>query len=360
MSAAVGEAEEGLPPIFVVGYPSALGGADTELWHVLKLWRSHSLEVTLIPTWRTPPDWRRRCDALGLRTCEISGPARLASIAGLPGATVIAFCNDEFLRQAGVLRALGCRLVWVSCMTWIFAEEERHYEQHGPFDAYVFQSRFQQENLLPTLARHGVSAAQCHLIRGALDLSDFAFQALPHVAGEEFIVGRISRADPSKFHADTWQLFAAVPYRPLKVRVLGWSEQVQAKLGKPPSWAEVLPPGAEPADRFMRSVHCLAQVNGGSLENWPRVGLEALASGTPLVVQNAWGWREMLVPEQHGLLASAPGDVPALIGRLAQSNALRGRLASAGRERVIELTNPARVWAQWRRLFAGLAGRPAV
>ncbi|MFO0900419.1 MAG: glycosyltransferase [Pirellulales bacterium] len=361
MSASFAAAEQGLPPIFVVGYPSALGGADTELWHVLKLWRSHGLEVTLIPTWRTPPEWRRRCDTLGLRTCEIEGPAELASVPGLADAIVVSFCNDEFLRRAGDLRALGCRLVWANCMTWIFTEEERHYEQYGPFDAHVFQSRFQRENLLPTLTRYGVSPAQCHLIHGALDLADFAFRPLPHAAGEEFIVGRISRADPSKFHPDTWELFAAVPYRPFKVRVLGWSDQVQEKLGPPPSWAEALPPGGEPADQFLRSVHCLAQVNGGAQENWPRVGLEALASGTPLVVQHAWGWREMLVPEQHGLLAAEPADVPALIGRLAQNNALRGRLASAGRDRVIELTNPAELWAQWRRLFVGLRDgrRPA-
>jgi hypothetical protein len=36
--------------VFVCGYPSSLGGADTELWHVLKLWKAHGIDATLIPT----------------------------------------------------------------------------------------------------------------------------------------------------------------------------------------------------------------------------------------------------------------------------------------------------------------------
>lgn len=339
-----------LAPIFVMGYPSAVGGADTELWHVLKLWRSRGLEVTLIPTWNTLPYWRGRCDALGVRTCEVEGPGALSTVAGLAGSTVVSFCNDQFLRYAGTLRELSCRLAWAGCMTWPFTAEELHYQRHGPFDAYVFQSYFQRECLMPTLARYGVSSPQCYLIRGALDAGEFPFRPKLHATGEEFVVGRISRPDPSKFHLDTWELFASIPYRPLKVRVMGWSEQVEAKLGPPPAWAEVLAPSAEPTDQFLRSLHCLVQINGGSKENWPRVGLEALASGTPLVVEHAWGWREMICPDEHGLAAESAADIPRLVGRLANEPAFRSALARAGRKRLAELANPSELWERWQAL----------
>ncbi len=58
------------PPmsLFVVGYPSYVGGADTELWHTIKLWRRRGIGVNLIPTWHTPQDWRGRLEAIGANT----------------------------------------------------------------------------------------------------------------------------------------------------------------------------------------------------------------------------------------------------------------------------------------------------
>lgn len=32
--------------VFVMGYPGELGGACTELWHTIKLWRQFGVEVT--------------------------------------------------------------------------------------------------------------------------------------------------------------------------------------------------------------------------------------------------------------------------------------------------------------------------
>ncbi len=340
-------------PLFVLGYPSALGGADTELWHVLKLWRRRGLVVRLVPTWRTPPEWRERCDAIGAETWEIEGPELLGEVPGLAGSTVVSFCNGEFLQHAVRLRELGCRLVWANCMTWISLAEEIHCERYGPFDAYVFQSEFQRECLMPTLRPFGVTDQQCHLIRGAFDTEEFPYRPKPHAAGEEFVVGRISRPDPTKFHADTWSLLEAIPYRPLKVRVLGWSREVEQKLGPPPFWAEVLPAGAESARDFLSTLHCLVQINGGSRENWPRVGLEALASGVPLVVEDAWGWREMIRPGLDGLAARQACEVSDLVGRLACEPSLAASLAVRGRERLAELADPGEIWPRWRAaLFA--------
>ena len=39
--------------VFLVGYPGELGGANTEAWHTIKLWRRFDVDVHLIPTWGT-------------------------------------------------------------------------------------------------------------------------------------------------------------------------------------------------------------------------------------------------------------------------------------------------------------------
>ncbi len=85
--------------LFVCGYPSDVGGANTELWHTVKLWRRFGADVTLIPTWKADPAWRRRLDAIGCRTCE-SNPDDLQNVRGLAGSLVVSMCNTRFLAAA--------------------------------------------------------------------------------------------------------------------------------------------------------------------------------------------------------------------------------------------------------------------
>jgi len=39
--------------IWVAGYPSFVGGADTELDHNIDLWRMHNIDVNLVPMFIT-------------------------------------------------------------------------------------------------------------------------------------------------------------------------------------------------------------------------------------------------------------------------------------------------------------------
>ena len=275
--------------VFVFGYPGSLGGADTELWHVLRLWRKHGLDVGVIPTWKANNEWRRQCDDLGLTTFQIEGPHEFEKVPKLAGATVVSFCNGVFLREAKFLRQLGCRLVWVNCMTWMFAAERRFYSEHGPFDAYAFQSEFQRSQLLPELKQFGVTDRQCFHVPGAFDPDEFPFAPRPHARDEIFTVGRLARPDVDKWSEETWEIYGAIPFSPVHARIMGWAPRIARKIGGPPPWAEVLRPCEETAQEFYASLHCLMAANGGARENWPRVGLEAMASGVPLVVDNAWG-----------------------------------------------------------------------
>src|SRR5688572_23891456 len=140
--------------VFVFGYPGALGGADTELWHVLRLWRAHGLAVTAIPSWKVSDQWRTKCDSIGVTTALVTSAGGMQTVPGLRGSIVISFCNDHFLQSAALLRDLECKLVWVNCMTWLLEREPVVYHSLGPFDAYVFQSRFQASVLYPQLKQY--------------------------------------------------------------------------------------------------------------------------------------------------------------------------------------------------------------
>lgn len=318
-----------VPTVFVVGYPSDLGGADTECWHTARLWRQAGWEVNFLPAWRPRARWHARLSGIGCQTLRCD-TENLESISGLRDGIVVSFCNSHFLQIAGRLRQLGCRLVWVNCMTRLFPRETELYAQHGPFDSYVFQSRYQQSELEPQLARFGVQPEQCHCIRGAFCCDEFPFRPLAHASDQPFVIGRLSRPAPDKFASTTWGIYARV-CGPRRARIMGWGSEVQAKLGPPPKWGECLPAAAESAQQFLASLHCLMPINGGARENWPRAGLEAMSAGVPLVVENRWGWPEMVRDGETGYLCDTTDDFVENASRLARDEVLRLRIARQAR-----------------------------
>ena len=165
---------------FVCGYPSMIGGANTELWHSVKLWRRFGAEVTLIPTWKADPAWRPPLGRDRLPHLR-EQPRRLQNVPGLAGSVVVSLCNTRFLAAAERFRQLGCNIVWLGCMNWLFPEERLHYRRCGVFDRHVFQSRYQHEQLCPQLAKHGYDDARGRIIRGAFDFAEFPFRPRWHM-----------------------------------------------------------------------------------------------------------------------------------------------------------------------------------
>lgn len=345
--------EHDRPPVFVIGYPGDVGGANTECWHTLRLWRRFGLPVRCIPTWQPDPRCQARLQQIGCPTI-VATPDELDRVPGLAGSVVVSFCNRQFLKEAHRFRDLECKIVWVGCMNWLFAEERMHNQRHGPLDAYVFQSGYQQQELLPQLAKFGVEAGRCFLIRGALDYSEFPFRPLAHQRGTPLVLGRISRAAADKYAAATWSIWRRVPH-PVRARVMAWDDSLVRKLGPPPPWVECLPAMAETPQRFFASLHCMVQINGGAEENWPRSGLEAMACGVPVVAENRWGWKEMIRHGETGLLAGSYDELAYHAARLAYDEELRIRIARGAR-RVLEehLANPIVLWSSWQRLFDSL------
>ena len=340
--------------VFVIGYPGDVGGANTECWHAVRLWRRRGIGVTLLPTWKADEAWRTRLDAIGCRTIA-SNPDDLQNVARLREAVVISFCNSQFLRHADRFRDLGCRIIWVGCMNWLFAEERKHYRRRGPFDRYVFQSAYQQDNLQPQLAKHGVTSGQCRRIPGPFDCDGFPLEPLAHRPKTPFVLGRISRAAADKYAANTWSVYGRVPH-PIRARVMGWDRPVERKLGPPPNWAECLPVGAESPRQFLGTVHCMVQINGGAAENWPRSGLEAMACGVPVVAENRWGWREMIRHGETGYLADSDDELAFHAARLAYDEDHRLEIIHRARHALqTDLANPERIGSAWEELFGQLS-----
>jgi hypothetical protein len=245
--------------VFLAGNPGEMGGANTEAWHTVKLWRRAGLDVHLIPTWGFDDRWRARLDALGCVT-HPTRPDDLERVPGLAGSPVVAFCNGEFLTHAHRFRALGCPLVWANCMTFLFDHEKKAFADHGPADAFVFQSEFQRKQLEPQLVPLGYNKATGHLIRGPFDLDEWEFRPRPHGKHEAFVVGRVTRPDADKWSSNTWRIYDRIAYRHRQALVMGVDERTLAKPGPPPPWASILRPMAIPTPQFFATLHCLLPI----------------------------------------------------------------------------------------------------
>jgi len=337
--------------LFIIGYPGDIGGANTECWHTIKLWRRFGVDVHLIPTWGCDDRWRARLDELGCTTHCIQ-PGDLENVPGLADSPVVGMCNAEFMAQAGRLRKLGCPIIWVNCMTFLFEHEKRFFAEYGPADAMVYQSEFQRSELESQLASFGYDPATGHLIRGAFDVDEWEFRPRPHIEDEVFVVGRVARPDQDKWSSNTWPILERVQYANKRALMLGMDDRTHQKLGEPPPWADCLKPGAIAPQQFFASLHCMLPVNGGARENWPRAGLEAMAAGVPIVAQNLWGWPEMVEHGETGFLGDCDQELAHYTAMLAYDEELRLTIAQRAHRRLVEeLAHPETIWADWQRLF---------
>ena len=366
--------------IFWIGFPGLSGGANTECWHTVKMLRRNGVDVTFLPTEGAakvklasatlddlPKIHRERLEGIGCKI-QLVPAHKLKDVDGLAGSVIVSMCNSNFLDNAHHYRRLGCKVVWVNCMTFLFPSELRHYTQYGKtFEAYVMQSDWQRSRIELALCRRGHDRNRTHIIRGPLDLEKFPYRPRAHAPGERFVIGKLSRADEDKWSSMLWDYYDAIKKKldcPMRARVMAWDDRLKKKLrgGRPPAkaipdYVKTLKSCAEPVPEFLGRLHALVQWNGGAGENWPRTGLEAMASGVPLVVQNKWGWREMLRHNETGLLCEdKPGEVGEMVAELARDESYRLGICEAARAQVEEYADESEIWPKWEAMLKGLEG----
>ena len=169
------------------------------------------------------------------------------------------------------------------------------------------------------------------------------------------MVGRLARAAPDKWSRDLWKIYEQIGYRPLRARVMGWRPPLKRQCGRPPEWAETLHVDACDVQQFMHSLHCLLTINGGAKENWPRVGLEAMAAGVPIVTEKRWGWLEMIEHGVSGFLGETNEELAEYATVLAHDEARRLEVAVTARRHVERLADTQAIWQGWQRLLATLS-----
>jgi glycosyltransferase involved in cell wall biosynthesis len=332
-----------------VGWPGSIGGAGSESFETQKMFRRHGIEVHCVPTWEAPPpDRRREVEALGVQIHDLKPPQLPGLLRDLGGPPVVSFINDKFLPHAYRIREIS-PWIHIPCMTYVHSWERVAFKKCGLPDALVFQSEYQREVYHTGLLRHGYRQEIGHSIRGAFEFADWHYRPLAREPGTPFVVGRISRPDTAKWNGQLFNCLDPVPN--VRAVLLGVDEAVRRNIGRR-KYATQWPPGHMPAREFYSKLHAQVAMNGGAKENWPRVGLESMALGVPLVVDGHWGWPEMVQDGQTGFLCRRAAEFADALATLERDEALRLRICEQARwslEHV--LANPAMIWRGWGDLF---------
>ena len=339
--------------VFVIGAPHDMGGAGLDSWYAVKLWRSHNIDVTFIVTSDISQFWKERLKSIG---CSINyliagnQVHRIREIDGLPGSIVLSFCDGGFLRISQYLKILGCKIVWLGLTSWLHKMEQDHYKTWGPYSRYVFQSRYQQYIISAQLRTYGYTERQLIHIPSPIDIAEYLFQPLAHLIDDQFVVGRVSRADQSKFTKNLWEIYRSIGKR-VRARVMGWDNTIAEMCGPTPRWAECLSHCAMNVQDFMHSLHCMIQI-GQVKENRPRTCLEAMAYGVPVIAPADSGWKELIRHGHNGFLCNDPGEVSYYATLLANNENLRLDVIHTARRLLLsEIANPVEIWSLWQNLF---------
>ena len=270
---------------------------------------------------------------------------------------MLGFCNAGFLNALPEIRRHTKRTVFINCMTWLFPREKEAM-QKGEIAMFLYQNEAVRQEAMPVLRKlNGDPQVQFLTFRPYFHAESFPF--IRERDEDFFGCGRISRQDADKFAANTLHIYGAFE-SPVEKRglFLGFDKRSEAKIGRPFDWIRIARNQREVSQQdFYRHSRIILQPTD-TTENWPRIGFEAMASGSVLIVDNRGGWRQMVEHGKTGWLCSNERDFIYYASKMACEPNLRDDMAEAARARGLELGGLDVSLESWKEVLEAMARLP--
>jgi glycosyltransferase involved in cell wall biosynthesis len=267
-----------------------------------------------------------------------------------PDDPVFGFCNAEFLNRLPEIRRQTRRTVFLNCMTWLF-EREKERMAEGMIGMFLYQNEEVRRNQMPVLRALNPDPE----IRFLTFRPYFSSELFPFISercDKYFGCGRISRQDADKFAANTLHIYEYFVAPKLKRAIfLGFDHRGEAKIGKPYDWIKVAADQTQVSQQeFYRHCEIVLQPSD-TTENWPRVGFEAMSSGSVLIVDNRGGWKQMVKHGVTGWLCDHERDFIYYASKMAYELGFRADMAAAAKEHGESLGGLNASMQSWRDVF---------
>ncbi|MBI3861222.1 MAG: glycosyltransferase [Planctomycetia bacterium] len=328
----------------VIGHPSRLGGADTELDHQIRCWQAMGVKVHICHT--APLDANLERMNLAERGCIYHAPRDWASLEGLH---CISFCNGEFLNALPEIRTHARSTTFVNCMTWNF-DKEVEMHARGLIDFHLYQTEHAFERIGPRLKEAGVNYRPL-FFRPYFHAAEFPY--VDNRPTDKFRFGRISRDDHDKHGERQLWIYETMTAPVLKEGIiLGWGANAERRFGRQPdSYIRTLPEGGMTQQEFYARCEAII-MHTATYENLPRVGFEAMASGSILVVDRRGGWILQVEDGRTGWLCDDDREFVYKASRCAFESPEREAMRRAARERLEREWGLDRSAESWSAVFA--------
>ena len=335
--------------ICIIGHPSRVGGADTELDHQIFCWQAMGIKVHICPT----ADLDTNLEAMQMekRGCVYHKPKDWPSLEGMH---CISFCNGQFLDNAEKIKQYARTTTFVNCMSWNF-KKEIEAQSKGLIDFHLYQTQHSFEKVSKKLKNSGVYRPM--YFKPYFHTEDFPY--IDNRLQDKFRFGRISRDDGDKFGLKQLWIYETMTAPVMKEGlILGWGSETEKKNGRrPESYISVLPPGAISQRAFYAQCEAII-MSTDTYENLPRVGFEAMASGSILVVDNRGGWKLEVEDGVTGWLCNNEREFVYKASRCAFEYEERSRMRLAALKKLQKewglqpaMDSWAQVFEQWSKLF---------
>jgi hypothetical protein len=336
--------------IFVYGFPSLYGGAGTELHHQISIWQALGFDVHLIPAHE---GYKREPLYPEMITTGVTVHEHDEFSCIEHDEPVFGFCSASFLKNIDRIREYSLNTVFVNCMTWLFDMEKARMTE-GKIRTFLYQREEVRQShgaALSALNPH----ANVQFLRFVpyFDTSKFPF--VEERPSDFFGCGRMSRQSQDKYAANTLQIYEYfVAPKPKQGLFVGFDERSESKVGKPYSWIRVALDQNECSQHeFYR--HCAIVLQpSDTTENWPRVGLEAMSSGSVLVVDNRGGWRGQVEHGVTGWLCNNERDFIYYASKMAYEPQARMEMAIRARARCEALAGVSASMESWNGVLRAI------
>jgi len=333
--------------IWVAGFPSYYGGADTELDHQIDLWRDSGVLVNLVPMFGKDENMTKTVLARGCKIHEYRNDIFKDKV-------VASWCNGEFLSKLPIIYKKGRpkKVIWFNCMTWLF-EKEKEAHKKGMIDVFGFVSKFQEDYLRPLLEKIN-PVVNTFNYKPYFNYSRIKWS--PKSILKDYKVGRISRDDPAKFSEDTWRIFDEIKtpsHISKKVYILGYSNNVEAKIGRPLSSLDFLvwSPNSIPVKKFYNTVHTVVHKTGGSRESYCRIIVECYAHGVVPIVENDFAFPDLIVHNQTGFLCNNSDEMSYYASELSFNPSKYDKMLFAGRKLLKTMSDKKQCIEGWKEIL---------
>ena len=332
-----------------MGTPPYWGGLDDiELWHQIAIWQSLKIEVHCVHTGIIHGyllDVKKELENIGV----IYHTSR--EWAHCKGMHTISYCNGNFLTNLHVIKKYCKASLWLNCMTWAFRKEiEAH--KLGLIDFFIYQTTHGKD----MISKHLIPSSK-HPFRALINVPYFdpkPFTFLYNRPRDKFRFGRISRADPVKFHKQQFEIYEKIQSPvPKDGIVMGWNDKISAHYGfksSPLSYVTILKERGISQQEFYKHCDCLIQ-QASTHENLPRVGMEAMASGSVLVVDNRGGWKAEVEDGITGFLCSNAEEFIEKSTFLANNPEVREQMRFSALNKLINTWSFEKAKESWTNIF---------